>query len=348
MKRPPRLLSAVLALGVFVAEALQADYLAHAVGVGAKLPLPESIAEIDAEYLLELQWSYRAGLSTIVVPAVEDLSSPRRSGGSASTSLATPPVAAIRGIVEDVLRRTGRFSPTEPVAVASNAPVAAASSAQTDSGGYVLKIAVADYRVGAAPRVANPRALNVRRQGTAEGHIALTVRLLDASGQVVVADRFEATVRTPRPTFEGLPGIAGLTADAWSTAVAQAMVAAVHKAAYRIVKAVGPLRATGRVVKAEDERVWINLGTGAVAVGDVLDVARDGEKLIDPETGLDLGGLDTSLGSVRVTQVEDRFSIAAILDGTSTPSRGDRVTSASPPPPFEFAPTWDPPEREVF
>lgn len=338
MKQAPSLSLAVLALAVFLAATPQADYLAHAVGAGTKLPLPESIAEIDAEYLLELQWGYRAGRSTVVVADVEDLSNAAR-GGGAPTHLATPPVAAIREIVVEILGRTGRFLPTGPLADADLAPGA----------DYVLNVAVADYRAGAVPRVTNPRALNVRRPNAAEGHIALTVRLLDgSSAQVVVADRIEATVRVPRAAFAGFGDVAGLPEDAWSAPITQAMVAAVNKAAYRIVKAVGPLRVTGRVVKAENDRVWINLGAGAVAVGDVLDVARDGEKLIDPETGLELGGLDTSVGSVRVTQVEDLFSIAATLDGAATPNRGDRATSTSPPPAFEFAPGWNPPERDAF
>ena len=66
-----------------------------------------------------------------------------------------------------------------------------------------------------------------------------------------------------------------------------------------------------------------------------------GEELIDPETGLSLGGVETKVGSARVVQVQDRFSIAETVSLKGEVSRGDKVVSTAPPPEIEFAPTWE-------
>lgn len=73
-----------------------------------------------------------------------------------------------------------------------------------------------------------------------------------------------------------------------------------------------------------------------------------GEELLDPETGLSLGSMDTELGSVRVTVVQEQFSIAETVSMSGTPSCGDRAVSTAPPPGIEFASAWKPPKRGKF
>ena len=60
--------------------------------------------------------------------------------------------------------------------------------------------------------------------------------------------------------------------------------------------------ASGRVIKAEGDKVWLNLGKDVVSPGDVLKVKSKGEELIDPDTGISLGSADTEIGTVRVSQ----------------------------------------------
>ena len=45
-------------------------------------------------------------------------------------------------------------------------------------------------------------------------------------------------------------------------------------------------------------------------VGDVLEVFRESEELIDPETGLNLGAIEETLGRLQVTAVEEKYAIA--------------------------------------
>ena len=58
-------------------------------------------------------------------------------------------------------------------------------------------------------------------------------------------------------------------------------------------------------------------GSGAgINEGDEFDVYRKGEELIDPETGLSLGAEEEKVGTIRVTEVKDKYSIAEIIQGS--------------------------------
>jgi hypothetical protein len=80
----------------------------------------------------------------------------------------------------------------------------------------------------------------------------------------------------------------------------------------------------------------------------VLRVKRKGEELIDPETGLNLGSSDVELGTVRVTQTEEKFSIASVESLNGPAARGDMVESTAPPPSIEYASAWSDPRRGQF
>ena len=319
--------AAMLSLGLW-ATAAAADYLVHAVGEQARLPLPESLDGVAPQYLLELDWSYRGGRSTIEVRPVED----------ATGSAGGAPVAAIRTVVAEALRRTGRFDVSDGESAGEGSTV----------DGHVLQVTVATYRAEAPARVVNPRSGAARRPQAATGNVALRMRLADAAGTVLVADRFDAVVERPRSGFAGHSALQGLPPDVWRTPVGQALLAAVNRGTFRIVNAVGPLSPSGRVVKAEEGRVWVNLGSASVAVGDALVVAAEGDVLVDPETGLSLGGSTVELARLNVVEVQARFSVAETVSATGTPSRGDSVTLAEPPARFEFAPLWDAPGEGEF
>ena len=81
----------------------------------------------------------------------------------------------------------------------------------------------------------------------------------------------------------------------------------------------------GSIVKAESGQVYINGGINmGISMDSVFTVYSKGEELIDPTTGLSLGSALTRSGTVRVTQVSDKFSIAAIIQGSGF-KRGDIV-----------------------
>lgn len=68
-----------------------------------------------------------------------------------------------------------------------------------------------------------------------------------------------------------------------------------------------------RVIKADGNTAYINVGRLAgIKVGDKFTVHRKGEDLIDPATGMNLGSTEKQVGSLVVTEVQDRFSIATV------------------------------------
>ena len=325
---------AVLLLGLCASTSVAADYLAYAVGEQSRQPLPESLGDLDPRYLLELDWNYRGGRSTIDVRPIENASGAQ----DAAPGEDGVPLEAIREVVAEALRRTGRFD------VAGGE----AAGTTTDDADYVLQVTVAGYLAEAPARVTNPRAGGARQAQAAKGQVALRMRLTGAGDALLVANRFEAVVERPRPAFVGHRAVEGLPADVWRTPIGQAMLAAVNQGAFEIVKAAGALSAAGRVVKAEENRVWVNLGAGLLSVGNELRVTAQGEELVDPETGLNLGGPAIEIARLRVIETQERFSVAETLTATGAPSRGDTVVPASRPAAFEFAPRWEAPPAENF
>jgi hypothetical protein len=81
----------------------------------------------------------------------------------------------------------------------------------------------------------------------------------------------------------------------------------------------------------------------AVGVGDHLQIMRKGHELIDPDTGISLGGSMTPPGEIEVTQVQEKFSIARPLSLNGTPERGDKVVATTVAAPLEFADAWQEP-----
>jgi hypothetical protein len=73
-------------------------------------------------------------------------------------------------------------------------------------------------------------------------------------------------------------------------------------------------------------------------------VLKKGEELIDPETGISLGGSTTSIGEIEVSQVQEKFSIARPVSLNATPDRGDKVMGTKAAAPLEFADKWKKPK----
>jgi len=78
-----------------------------------------------------------------------------------------------------------------------------------------------------------------------------------------------------------------------------------------------------RIVKVAGSRIYINAGRDmGMAPGVRLNVYSEGESLIDPETGLDLGSSEEQIGLIEITTVKEKFSIATPVSGHGF-QRGD-------------------------
>ncbi len=157
------------------------------------------------------------------------------------------------------------------------------------------------------------------------GHVALDMRMIDSnSGQIIASERAESKI-----TQTGVGGIAFLGPVAFGgsgykkTSLGKATREAVVKAVQAIVARMEKTPWEGRVVEVKGGKVYINAGSDLnIASGSVFEVLNRGEELIDPGTGESLGFELTHAGSIRVTSVMQKASVAEIVTGSGF-MRGD-------------------------
>ena len=361
-----------------------AEYLAFSLGENSRTPLPERIDEIDAKYLVNLEWGAfdgrRSRVGVLDVDNNSNASSFKMTDSTGTTYEAewnhaggTVPVNGIEAIVTDTMNRSGRFRLVERSAIsevlgeqdlASSGRISKPSGAATGKvlgAELLLQVVITDYEEntsgkkggvgGLLRRVPLVGGVGVK---SGQGRVGLNFRLIDATtSEVLYTKQIESIIKESGLFLSG----AGWNSDAVmggfmssyaKTPIGQAVIAGINKGVYDVVKEIGARPAEGTVVKAEGNRVWLNLGEDAVAVGDRLSVMAKGEELVDPETGISLGSSDSKVGDIEVIQVAEKFSIAQSLSLPHPPNRGDAVISQAPPPSIEFADTWNPPKKKRF
>ena len=367
--------------GFMMACGARADYLAYSVGEASRLPLPETIDAIEARYLVNLQWGDFDGARTrVAVLEVDNTSSATsfQAVGADGESVTWEtqhanmvPVNGIEAIVTDVMNRSGRFRLVERQALSSildeqdlvtAGRISAPSGAATGNvlgARFLVQAVVTDYEANVSGRSAGglggaltnrlPAVIGAVGVRSGLGRVGMNFRLIDAeTSEIVYTKQIESIIRERGLMFGGLTfGGSGVLGGFFSnyarTPIGQAVIAGVNKGIYELVKNIGSEAASGSVVRADGNQLYVNLGQGVVAAGDELRIISKGEELIDPETGISLGSLETEIGSARVVNVQEQFSIAELVSSTGSPSRGDLVVSTAPPPGIEFAEGWSPP-----
>ncbi|MEM9622861.1 MAG: CsgG/HfaB family protein, partial [Pseudomonadota bacterium] len=186
------------------------------------------------------------------------------------------------------------------------------------------------------------------------GRVGLNFRLIDAeTSEVMYTKQIESVIKESGlsvggAAFTGGGAMGGFFSNYAKTPIGQAVISGINKGVYELVKEIGAQPASGSIIKTEGNKIWLNLGEGSVAAGDVLRVMSKGEELIDPDTGISLGSSDSEIGQVQVSQTQEKFSIANLTNSSGRPKRGDKVISTAPPPSIEFASRWQKPKRGQF
>ena len=374
-----RLSIAVLLL--FVSCASLADFLAYSVSDKGRSPLPEHIDEIDAKYLMNIEWGDFAGkrvrIGVLEVDNTSTTGSFKSTDSSGATYEAewshaggTVPVNGIEAIITDALNRSGRFRLVERAVLnevigeqdlAASGRVAQASGAATGQvlgAELLLQVVITDYETGTSESSGGVGSLFSKvvpviggvGVKSGRGRVGLNLRLIDTkTSEILKTKQVESIIKESGLTFagsgwtgDGMMG--GFISDYAKTAIGQAVIAGINKGVYDIAKQVGRRPAEGSVVKVEGQRVWLNIGDQGVNMGDRLSVMQKGEELIDPDTGISLGSSDTAMGDIEVIQVAEKYSVAQWVTLKSTPNRGDRVISQAAPPSIEYADSWSRPK----
>lgn len=359
---------------------VSADYLAYAVVEKKEKPLPENIDSIEAKELVNVKWGqYGGSKSRVGVMSVQNDSktstvhisgyggtSTYRNGGNGV------PVDGIDSIVTDIMHRTGRFRILERTTLnklIKEQDLGASGRISKPSAAKVGKILGAEYLIQAVVNQYQPNFkgnsiglggitggfLGGLKIGSKKSMVNMTFRLIDAeTSEIIFSKQVSSVLSESNLGFGGIGfgggGAVGGFMNSYSkTPIGQAVIAAINMGIYELVKQIGAKPASGSVIKATKGKIYLNMGKGRVNQGDVLSLMSKGESLIDPETGLDLGGDNTEIGQVRVISVKDKFSIAKAVGSIRDKIRpGDKVVSNRTPESLQFATNWKATKSSIF
>lgn len=145
-----------------------------------------------------------------------------------------------------------------------------------------------------------------------KGKMVVNVRIVDSrGGKVVTANKFAVEYEDPNRKDE-------VTPDDFLEALKEKTV---KELVNGIIAGVFPIK----VIKLTGDTVYLNRGSGAnFEVGTVMAVIKQGEKLID-DNGESLGSTEEDVGSIEVTEIQQKFSKAKILSGAGKISKGALV-----------------------
>lgn len=206
----------------------------------------------------------------------------------------------------------------------------AARTGQIMGAQIMVRGAVTEFEEQASGGGAGIRLPGFGAEGTVQNaHVALDIRLIDTStGQVIASHNAARSAPAAGGGIGARVGNVTFGGDAFfQTPLGQATRAAMQDALQFIMatafKAVTP---SFSIVKVEGGAAFINAGANSnVRVGDVFMVYNRGEELVDPDTGLKLGSDERMIGSIQITNVQEKFSIGAIRGGAGAMKRGDLV-----------------------
>ncbi len=162
----------------------------------------------------------------------------------------------------------------------------------------------------------------------ARAHIGLDVRVYNTStGEIVGSKHVAGKAERGGGGVGYSGGVLDVRAAGFEkTPLGKAMRDACDKWVDFVVEELGDQPWEGRVVTTTEKGVYVNGGSElGICVGDTFNVYHEGEALIDPATGLELGKERERVGSLRVITVEEKYSICEPVEG-DTFERNDVIT----------------------
>lgn len=382
MHRRVRNLALAFALGSMLCLVLgtgtaAADYVAYAVTKQGELALPESIDGIKHEELIRMKWGeYNGPQTRLAVLEVDNDSatssfSMRGPDGSVIASYSVSdierqvPVNGIEAMISGVLHESGRFRMMERQVlneVLSEQDLGASGRVAQPSAAKMGKVLGAQFLIQAVVTSYEPNfkgkkfglggitkgLLGGAKVGKQKSMIGMNFRLIDAeTGELVFAKQVDVVVGKNELGLGGVGwgssgALGGMFSTFSKTPIGQAVMAGINIGTYELVKQIGSAPAQGSVIKVDGTKVYVNMGGDGVEVGGRLKALAKGEELIDPDTGISLGGEEELLGMLKINSVQEKFSIAEPVDfDASRLQRGDKIVSTEGAAPLQFASTWE-------
>jgi curli biogenesis system outer membrane secretion channel CsgG len=160
-------------------------------------------------------------------------------------------------------------------------------------------------------------------------HVGLIIRLIDTTtGEILDSQRVEGKAKSGALDFATrIKNVSFGSAAFKKTPLGKATQQAIDNAvAYVISKSEG-LPFEGKIVTVKGNKIYLNVGErNGVQGGDSFLVYRQGEKIVDQDTGEVLGSEEEQIGVVRVSQAKEKFSTATQVQGREI-LKGDIIRS---------------------
>lgn len=361
-----------LLVSVIFSFPVSADYVAYAMVDNVKKPLPESLDNIEAKQLVNVKWGkYSGNRARVGVMSVKNNSKVTtvqvlgygqtvtyNNGGTGV------PVDGIDALLTDVLHRSGRFRLVERTMLSKVlneqdlgaggrlSKPSAAKKSKVLGAQYLIQAVVTSYEPNYEGRNIGLGALTGGLLGglsikNSKSMVGMNFRLIDAETSEIVFSKQVNAVMSESGFGFGAAGwagggiLGGFMSSYSKTPIGQAVIAAINKGAFELIKQIGSKPSSGSVIKATRSKVYLNLGKGRVNPGDTLTIFSKGAALIDPDTGLDLGGEEEEIGSLQVVSVKDKYSIAKPVGSLRKKIKtGYKVVSTRIAEKLQFASAW--------
>jgi len=143
-------------------------------------------------------------------------------------------------------------------------------------------------------------------------HVGLIIQLIDSTtGQIVDSKNVDGDIESSGTSL-GYSGAVNFgSSDFKKLPVGKAVQMAIDKAVDYLADKTSEIPWSGKVILVKDGTIYINSGSNAgLQEGDTFTVAKVGEALVDPDTGMSLGSETKKLGQIKITEVDDKFSKA--------------------------------------
>ncbi|OGX57387.1 MAG: hypothetical protein A2447_03700 [Omnitrophica WOR_2 bacterium RIFOXYC2_FULL_38_12] len=153
----------------------------------------------------------------------------------------------------------------------------------------------------------------------ASAHVAVIIQLINSTtGEIIESKRVEGEAQGGGLSL-GYSGDFSINSSNFrKTPLGKAVQIAIDNAVDFIGKKMDDIPWTGKVILSKDVEVFINAGSASgITEGDTFSILREGEALIDPDTGMELGRDAAKIAEISVSKVEVKFSKAKVV-GTPT------------------------------
>lgn len=163
-----------------------------------------------------------------------------------------------------------------------------------------------------------------------QAHVAVILRIIDStSGQVLDSVRVEGEANAKGIKLGVDKGSVDFGTESFKkTHLGKATQIAIDKAVVELSKRLAKVPFEGRIVKVEGDTIFANIGSrNNVTPGSIFNVVVEAEALTDPVTGERLGAERATVGKIKISSVEEKFSKATVESGEGF-DRGMILTEA--------------------